>query len=275
MESPSAILARYGLRAKKSWGQCFLHDRGVVRRIVDLASVVPDDTVVEIGAGLGILTEALAPVAGRVLAIERDRDLARVLRERLADRPNVTVVEQNALRYDFSGFDGPVVVVGNLPYNIASPLVFHLLEARAGIRSATLMLQRELAERIVAAPGSRVYGAPSVLCQQAAEVRLGFTVAAGAFVPKPRVDSAVLRFVFRPTPRAPVDGSADLFRRVVRAAFSTRRKTLRNALGGSFPPELVAAALERVGLDGNRRGETLSVEEFAQLSAALHALGAG
>lgn len=268
MDPPRELLRRYGLRAKKSWGQCFLHDRRTVQRILDASGVTDTDLVVEIGAGLGILTEALATRARRVLAIERDRDLALVLRSELGHDARIEVLEANALTFDFSGFDAPVTVVGNLPYNIASPLIFHLLHHRRSIRTATVMLQRELAARLVARPGTRAYGVPSVLCQQAADVRVCFQVASGAFVPRPEVESSVVQLSMRPVLRVQVEPA--VFQKVVKAAFSVRRKTLRNALAGSFPLSIVDEALQQARLDGRRRGETLSIEEFGQLSNAMN-----
>lgn len=270
MDSPSTLLRRYGLHAKKSWGQCFLHDPWVLERIVAAAGVCAGDTVVEIGAGLGSLTARLAAVAGRVIAVERDRELAAVLRAELPAVPGgsrVQVLEANALTLELAGLGERLLLVGNLPYNIASPLLFRVLEQRAVVRRATLMLQRELAERLAAPPGGRLYGAPSVLLQDAAEVSLCFTVPAGAFVPRPRVESAVIRLDFRPAPRSGVP--AALLRPVVEAAFRQRRKMLRRALESAFDGELVRRALARASLDGSRRGETLSVEEFGVLSRAL------
>jgi 16S rRNA (adenine1518-N6/adenine1519-N6)-dimethyltransferase len=269
MDSPAAILRRHGLRPKKSFGQCFLHDPKVVARIVDACGVGPGDTVVEIGAGLGILTEALAGAGARVLAVERDRDLARVLRERFAGHDRIELLEQNALELDLAsvGRGEPLHVAGNLPYNIASPLLFHLLAQRRLMRAATLMLQREVAERLTAPPGSRTYGAPSAICQRVARVELCLAVGRGAFYPRPRVDSAVIRLEVLQTPRVEVDDQ--LFSRVVHAAFRFRRKTLRRALGRGFPPAQVALALEQSGISGDLRGEVLSVEDFGRLALAL------
>jgi len=266
MESPSATLRRYGLRAKKSWGQCFLKEPSIVDKIVDAANPTSEDTVVEIGAGLGGLTLALAKRAGTVYAIERDRDLVTVLRQVLVGT-SVQILEANALTFDFNTFAAPVKVIGNLPYNISSPLLFRLLEQGRGIRDATIMLQREVAERLVAAPGTRRYGVPSVLCQQRAEVRLCFHVSRAAFHPEPAVDSAVVQLVMRSTPL--VDVATEPFEALVRAAFSARRKTLKNALGQVYRPEAVQAALEAAGLDGGRRGETLTLQEFGLLATLM------
>jgi 16S rRNA (adenine1518-N6/adenine1519-N6)-dimethyltransferase len=262
---PTTLMRRYNLRPKKSWGQCFLHDPSVLGRIVDEAGVTAADTVVEIGAGLGALTAHLAARAARVIAVERDRELAEVLRRELGGHPRVEVREANALTVDLAPL-APVLVVGNLPYNIASPLLFRLLEQRASIRSATLMLQLELAERLVALPGGRTYGAPSVLCQRAAEVRLCFVVRRGAFVPRPRVDSAVIRLAMRPPTES--DAAVD---EVVHAAFRFRRKMLRRGLSATYPPAAVHWALASAGVDGDRRAETLSVAEFEALARSLAA----
>ncbi len=287
MESPASILRRHGLSAKKSWGQCFLHDPAVIQRIAEAADLSMEEAaeettaekaeetageiVVEIGAGLGALTHALAARAGRVICIERDRDMVRVLREEFASQPQVEIREENALTFDFSQFGSPVPVVGNLPYNISSPLIFHLLDQRQHIRSATLMLQSEVAARIVADPGTKAYGVPSVLCQQVAEARLCFGVSSGAFTPRPRVESAVIQLQMRAQPL--VEAEEPLFTRVVKAAFQYRRKTLKRALGQTFPAAAVQEALAQANIDGTRRGETLTIEEYGILTRALSAIG--
>lgn len=272
--SPAALLKRHGLAAKKSWGQCFLHDPAVVRRIVELAALHPEETVVEIGAGLGELTLCLAGAAARVIAVERDREMLAVLEQRLAERPNVTLRPQNALELDLGALEAPtpLSVVGNLPYNIASPLLFHLLDQAQHLRAATLMVQKEVAQRLCAPSGSRTYGAPSVLCQARAEVRYGFTVGRGAFYPAPRVDSAVVKLTVHAEPR--IRAPYPLFRAVVRAAFGQRRKTLRRALRGPFSRQAVDAALEQAGLEPTLRAERLEVEQFDALARALAELGA-
>ena len=268
--SPAALLRQHGLSAKKSWGQCFLHDPGVVQRIAAAARVKPGEAVVEIGAGLGVLTEALASQdpTGRLVAVERDRDLVAVLRARLAHLPGVELLEANALTLEFSSLGpGPYSVVGNLPYNISSPLLFHLLDQRRWLRSATLMFQKEVATRICAGPGTRDYGVPSVLCQYVARVSHCFDVPRGCFFPAPRVDSAVIRLEIK-TPTIP-EAQYGQLARTVKAAFATRRKTLRKALSGAFPRAAVDAGLAQAGIDHKRRAETLSVEEFEALTGAL------
>jgi 16S rRNA (adenine1518-N6/adenine1519-N6)-dimethyltransferase len=277
--SARALLARHGLRAKKAWGQNFLVDPGVRRRIVAAAALSPDDVVVEIGAGLGALTGALADAAGKVIAVERDPDLVRVLEVELAARTNVTVSATDALAFDFAGAAGPVgdmparplVVVGNLPYQITSPLLFALLDAAAGgrvIARAVLMVQREVAERVVAPPGNKVYGRLSVMAQERAQVEILFHVGAGAFHPPPAVTSTVMRVVPR---RASLVAATDpaLFAEVVRAAFGSRRKMLRRALAPAFGEQEARQALAEAGIAETRRGEELSVEELGRLSAAI------
>ena len=267
--SPAALLRRFGLSAKKSWGQCFLHDPSVVARIVKHAGVGPDDTVVEIGGGLGVLSLALARAAGRLVVVEKDRDMVAVLRQRLADHPGASVLGENALKLsldELRGHGPSLPVVGNLPYNIAGPLLFHLLDQRRHLRSLTIMVQREMARRLVAPPGNRTYGAPSVICQVLCRVRPCFDVGRGAFFPAPRVDSAVVRLDPMPDAAPPARLSE-----VVHAGFSQRRKTLRKSLGARFGKQAAAEALEAANIDGGRRPETLSPEEFVTLATVFSA----
>jgi 16S rRNA (adenine1518-N6/adenine1519-N6)-dimethyltransferase len=234
-----ALLAKHGLAAKKSWGQNFLVDERTYEAIVDACALGPGDWVIEIGAGLGTLTARLAERAARVIAIERDRDLVAVLRAELGGDSRVTIAEANALTFDFAaaaeGAPRPPPVAGNLPYHIASQLVFRLLEARARLGRVVIMLQREMAERMVAAPATAEYGALTVMIAMHARAKLVRRVRPGAFVPAPRVESAVLALDFLPAPRAAVADEA-LFSRVVHAAFEQRRKTLRNALRRARAP---------------------------------------
>jgi 16S rRNA (adenine1518-N6/adenine1519-N6)-dimethyltransferase len=277
MEDPRRVLARHGLHAKKSWGQNFLHDRSVHARIVAAAGAGPDDVVVEIGAGLGTLTAALAaaePAPRRVLAVERDPDMLRVLEAELRGEARVTVLAQDAARFDFAAASHeagrPLIVVGNLPYQLASALTLAIVRAGAAIARAVVMVQREFAERAVAAPGGRTYGRLSVAVQQHAEARVLFHVRPGAFHPAPQVTSSVMRLVPRATPLAPVRDAA-LFEEVVKQAFSTRRKMLRRALEPAFGEAAVTSALAAAGIDATLRAERLSVADFARLSDALGA----
>jgi 16S rRNA (adenine1518-N6/adenine1519-N6)-dimethyltransferase len=276
-EDPRRVLARHGLTAKKSWGQNFLHDRSVLARIVAAAGASAADTVVEIGAGLGTLTAALAkaaPPPARILAVERDPDMQRVLAAELGGDVRVEVVAADALAFDYGAVSRaagrPVIVVGNLPYQISSALVLALVDAgaRGGIARAVVMLQREMAQRIVAPPGSRTYGRLTVAVAQHAEARILFHVRPGSFHPAPAVTSSVVGLTPRAAPLAPVRDAA-LFEAVVKQAFATRRKMLRGALSAQFGDAAVAAALAASGVAGTKRAEELSVADFARLANAL------
>jgi 16S rRNA (adenine1518-N6/adenine1519-N6)-dimethyltransferase len=273
---PRRVLARHGLAAKKSWGQNFLHDRSVLARIVAAVGATADDVVVEIGAGLGTLTAALAqavPAPRRVLAVERDPDMQRVLAAELAGDARVEVVGADALAFDYleasRAAGRPVIVVGNLPYQISSALVLALVAAGArGVARAIVMVQREMAQRIVAPPGSRTYGRLTVGISQHAEARILFHVRPGSVHPAPAVTSSVVSLVPRAAPLAPVRDAA-LFEAVVKQAFATRRKMLRGALSGQFGDDAVAAAFAASGIAGTERAEQLSVADFARLTNAL------
>ncbi len=273
---PSAreLLARHGLSPKKALGQNFLVDPRVQDRIVAAAQITADDVVVEIGAGLGALTARLGLVAKKVIAIDRDRQLVEVLRAELGQQANIDIVLGDALEIDFAlaaeKAARPLVVVGNLPYVVTSPLLFAILDGAAGgavIDRAVLMVQKEFAQRMLAPPGSRVYGRLSVMAQQAAEAEILFHVGAGAFLPPPAVTSSVFRLRPRKHPLAPVNDRA-VFDRVVREAFGTRRKMLRRALEPAFG-DRAAPALEAAAIEGTRRAEELSVADFARLANAL------
>lgn len=273
LESPGVLLKRHGLRPKKAWGQNFLGDTSVQTRIAELTRAREGDTVVELGAGLGHLTAQLVGRGAQVVAVERDRDLAPVLREELgAVHSELTILEADAKHVDLPGLaaqaGGPLIVCGNLPYHLSSPILFHILDHHEHVRRVVVLLQREVAERIAALPDTPEYGLLSVLLQQVAEVRVALRVPRGAFVPPPDVDSAVLVVEMLPEPRAVVSDAMN-FRRLVKAAFAQRRKTLSNALRSAFEKEALAAAFEKTGIDPQRRGETLSVEEFAALEREL------
>jgi 16S rRNA (adenine1518-N6/adenine1519-N6)-dimethyltransferase len=268
------LLERYGLRAKKSFGQNFLVADRVFRAIVDATVGADDDWIVEVGAGLGTLTARLAERVpeGKVIALERDPDMVRVLRAELAGVDNVDIEAVDALRYDLRAVakwrGDSIVACGNLPYHIASQVLFKVVDARESVRRAVVMVQKEMADRLVAAPGGKDYGALGVLVCSYADVSLVAKVGAGSFVPVPNVDSAVVRIVPLPAPRAPIADEVH-YARVVHAAFEQRRKTLRNALRARWPDAAVDAALAATGIDGVRRGETLAIAEFAALAAAL------
>jgi 16S rRNA (adenine1518-N6/adenine1519-N6)-dimethyltransferase len=274
---PSAreLLARHGLSPKKSLGQNFLVDRRVQERIVAAAELGREDVVVEIGAGLGALTARLVGVAGKVIAVERDARLAEILRLELGTHPNIDIVAGDALDFDLpaaaAAAGRPLVVVGNLPYVVTSPVIFATIAAAAGARvvdRAVFMVQKEFAQRMLSPPGSREYGRLSVMVQQAAEAEILFHVGAGAFLPPPAVTSTVVRL----RPRAqPLGAVADglLFASLVREAFGARRKMLRRALEPAFGGARAASALAAAGIAGTRRAEELSVADFARLANAL------
>ncbi len=263
---------------RKALGQHFLRDPNIVRKIIALSGIQPDETVVEIGPGRGILTRALSETGSKIFAIELDRQLHENLEKEFADSPRVRIIQADALTYPFEDLPLPFAVVANLPYSISTPLLFRLLELRSRVNRMVLMLQLEVARRIVAREGGKEYGLLSVGVQFYAEPRLEFVVPRGCFQPKPRVDSAVIRLRIRPTPRVAVKDEAFFFR-VVRAGFGHRRKSLRNALkDGGFPADAVEEALDAASITaGNpqRRAETLSIEEFARLSDKLFEIPGG
>ncbi|HYZ88676.1 MAG TPA: 16S rRNA (adenine(1518)-N(6)/adenine(1519)-N(6))-dimethyltransferase RsmA [Myxococcales bacterium] len=261
---PSELLRRHGLRPKKEWGQNFLGDPRILDALAALAELRPGETVVELGAGLGHLTRALAATGARVVAVERDRELVPILKSEV---PGIEIAEADAKSFDLLAVarGGRVVVCGNLPYHLSSPILFHLMDQRAAVRRAVLLLQREVAERVAASPGGRDYGVLSVLLQHVADARIGLRVDRHAFTPPPDVESSALVLDFLATPRVEVRDERR-FRALVKAAFAQRRKTLWNALK-SVPG--ARDALERAGIDPQRRGETLSVAEFAAVERAL------
>lgn len=273
LPAPGAVLAAHGLRAKRGWGQNFLRDRSVVRRIAECAAPEPGPLVVELGAGLGHLTAELARRGSQVVAVERDRDLVPILERVFADVPGVRVLAADAKRIDLLALapdEGRLVVVGNLPYNISTPILFHLLESHDVIARIVTMVQREVAERIVAAPGSKAYGILAVRFGLHFEARRVFDVEPHAFLPPPKVVSTVVELRARPRPLAD-PGDEGLYARVVKAAFGQRRKTIANALrAGRFrSPPALRDALEAAGIDPGARAETIPIEAFAALSRTL------
>lgn len=271
-----ALLDRYGLRAKKQFGQNFLTSERVFRAIVDASVRTDADWIVEIGAGLGTLTARLAERVpeGKVIALERDPDMVTVLQGELGHLDNVQIEACDALRYDLAAaarwHGDPITLCGNLPYHIAAPLIFRACEARAHVTRAVVMVQKEMADRIVAGPGTKTYGAMGVMLQSFATCRMVCSAPSGAFTPAPKVDSAVVQIDFTSAP--PLDiPDEEHYRSVVHAAFGQRRKTLRNALRAVYRDDAVRAALDATALDGGRRGETLSLVEFAALARAIPA----
>ena len=246
----------------------------MARSIVDLARLTSEDLCVEIGPGEGALTFLLAERAGRLVALEVDEALIVALRPRLASLPHVEVRHADARRFDYAtlpalrpSLRGRVVVVGNLPYSASKPILQRLVQARTAISEMVLTLQKEVAERVAAAPGSKRYGSLSVLTQLYCDVRLAATIPAGAFRPPPKVDSAVVHLRVLAVPRVPLTEEGG-FHRIVRAAFGQRRKTLANALAGGLHTSVGAVRqwLSTAGVDPARRAETLSLEEFSRLN---------
>lgn len=252
--------------AKKSLGQNFLFDPAILSRIIEASGIGPDDTVVEIGPGPGRLTTLLSKVAKKVLAIELDSDLYKKLQDELAGRENVELVLGDALKYRYDDL-GPFKVVANIPYYITTPIIFSLIAARGNLVSMTLTIQKEVAQRIVANPGTKDYGVLSLAVQYHADPEIKFIIPAGAFRPVPKVDSAVIHMHIRKTPKVIVADEALLFK-IIRAGFSQRRKTLSNALKPLMPD--IKDVLIDTGIDPGRRGETLSMDEFAILAAHIH-----
>lgn len=277
------LIAKHGFVLKKSLGQNFLIDRNILLNIVEAAELEAADGVLEIGPGIGALTEQLARRAGSVVAIELDGRLLPILEESLAGYPNVSIVHGDVLKVDLVKLfqdrfrDAErVKVVANLPYYVTTPIIMKLLEERLPISSIVVMIQKEVAERLSAGPGTKDYGSLSIAVQYYSEAETVAFVPRTAFLPQPNVDSAVVRLRLREYPSVKVEDERWFFE-VVHAAFAQRRKTLANNLLGRFLPKDRRAELEAIlascGIDPGRRGETLSLEEFARLSDALRRAG--
>ncbi|AFS69201.1 MULTISPECIES: 16S rRNA (adenine(1518)-N(6)/adenine(1519)-N(6))-dimethyltransferase RsmA [Exiguobacterium] len=274
------ILAKHGFSFKKSLGQNFLIDLNVLGNIVGAANLTPDSGVLEIGPGIGSLTEQSAKQAKKVVALEIDQRLLPILEDSLAPYPHVKVIHGDALELDLETIVDQeftqqgitdLAVVANLPYYVTTPIIMRILEARTPFRTLIMMIQKEVAERIGAKPGTKAYGSLSIAIQYYAEAEVCFTVPKHVFIPAPNVDSAVIRLNIRKEP-AVKTLDEKLFFEVTRASFAQRRKTILNNLSSHFgkaEKEAVEAALHEAGIDPRRRGETLSLQEFAQLADAL------
>ena len=259
-------------RPRKTLGQHFLIDHNIVHKIVRLAELQPGETVLEIGPGRGVLTEALLNEAGLVIAVELDSALCAYLRETLGDRPNMRLIEGDAVAFDYAQVPGPFLVVANLPYYVSTPILFRLLQERKSLDRMVLMLQAEVASRLAAAPGEKDYGVLSIAAQFCCQVRVAFRVPPTCFRPKPKVGSAVVVLTPLAKPLVSV-GDEPFFFKVVRAGFAHRRKVLLNSLRDEgFDATGAGIALEKAGIDPHRRAETLSLAEFAKLSDALRAV---
>ncbi len=274
-EATRALLRQFGIRPRKRWGQHFLASARALDTILRTAALSPEDTVLEIGAGLGTLTAALADRAGQVVALEVDRRLLPALQAGLGARANVRVVAADALEADLDALCGPPdrprKVVANLPYNIAAAILLRLLDPALHLSLIVVTIQREVAERVVAGPGTRAYGRLSVAVQYRAGARIVSRVPPGAFVPAPAVESAIVEITPRRAPAVSVPDEEEFFR-VVAAGFGYRRKILPNALaqGLGLSPDVVGEACEAAGVNPRARAEGLDLEAFAALARALH-----
>lgn len=270
-------LKKHHITLQKKYGQNFIGDPALLERIATVCDWQPGDRALEIGPGAGTLTRAIAREAEEVLAVEIDRRLAPLLEETLADCANVHLVFTDALKADLDalmrdtlGWDGRYKLIANLPYYITTPLIMHVLEDSEKVSELVIMVQKEVGERLCAAPGSKAYGAVTVMVQYAATVARAFDVGRHAFVPSPEVDSTILHLI--PYEKRPIQAQSDaVLRRVVKAAFSQRRKTLRNSLSSlGCDKALIKQALEAASIEDSRRAETLSVAEFVALADAFY-----
>jgi 16S rRNA (adenine1518-N6/adenine1519-N6)-dimethyltransferase len=261
---------------KRALGQHFLIDQGIAQKIVRLADLEPEDCVVEIGPGMGVLTFLMLPLVKKMIAVELDQGMADYLRERAAGMASLTVLRRDALGFDFAkaarDVDRKIKVVANLPYNISTPVIFRLLESREALARLTLMLQREVAQRITASPGNKAYGPLAIFTQLYTSPKIMMLVPPEAFYPSPKVESALVGFEILERPRIAIDDHG-FFQKVVRASFAQRRKTLLNALKGSSlplgPKDKIEAALVAAGINPRCRAETLDLAEFQRLAEAL------
>jgi len=281
MTTVRKILRDFGLHPRKHLGQSFLEDKNIINKIIRIADIQKEDVIVEIGAGLGVMTEQLALVAARIIAIDVDPGMIAVLRERLQEQDNVEIVEGDIMSFDFSifqkgsKFSDKIKVIGNVPYNISTPILFHLLKYRHYISEMVLLLQKEVVDRITALPGTKEYGIPSVIVDMHAVATREMNVPADCFFPSPKVTSSLLKLVIRKKSLVPLDDE-DFFSRVVKNSFLQRRKTLLNNLrrfcGALITEEGLAGLLSDLDIACRRRGETLTTTEFAALSNALFQL---
>lgn len=273
------ILAKYGLSAKKSLGQNFIIDTNILRNIVEAGSVDQDTTVIEIGPGIGALTEQIAKRAKKVFAFEIDDRLLPVLEDTLSPYDNITIFHQDILTVDFERFQADhlqdverLVVVANLPYYITTPIVMHLIESPLPIEQMVLMMQKEVGSRLEAKPSTKDYGSLSIAIQYSMDVEVVFTVPRTVFMPQPNIDSAIVRLTTLPEKTVDVKDET-LFFTIVRESFGQRRKTLwnnlRRALDNKEKEPLLKEAFEKAEIDPSRRGESLSIAEFGSLADAL------
>ena len=272
------IIQKYEFMFQKKFGQNFLIDTHVLEKIISAAGITKNDCVLEIGPGIGTMTQYLAENAGHVVAVEIDRNLIPILKETLADYDNVTVINEDILRVDIKAlaeeYNGgkPIKVVANLPYYITTPIIMGLFESGVPIDNITVMVQKEVADRMKEGPGSKDYGALSLAVQYYAEPEIVANVPPNCFIPRPNVGSAVIRLTRHKEMPVEVKDPVLMFK-IIRASFNQRRKTLQNGLGNApelpYTKEQIAAAIAEMGLTPTIRGEALSLAQFAQLSDIL------
>jgi len=266
IEDPRRVLKRYGLKPKYTWGQNFLISRGAIEKIARACVDKPGRKVIEIGAGLGTLTSAILQLGGRVIAVERDREMCRVLRSEFEHLANFALEEADAKKYDYQTAlsDEPGVIAGNLPYQLTGPIIRRITDIDAPMIRAVIMVQREVAERILAGPGEKGRSAFSVMVQARVTPKIIHRLSPSAFHPKPKVDSAVLSL--EPLRQSIFDGDVPrkVFDRVVKAAFSSRRKTIKNSMLSSqlAPREHIEDMLSKAGIDPQIRAERLTIQNF-------------
>ena len=273
-----AVLQKYHFNFQKKFGQNFLIDTTVLDRIISSAEITKEDCVLEIGPGIGTMTQYLAERAGSVVAVEIDKALIPILEETLQDYDNVTVINDDILKVDINRLveekngGRPIKVVANLPYYITTPIIMGLFESRVPLKSITIMVQKEVADRMQVGPGTKDYGALSLAVQYYAKPEIVANVPPNCFMPRPKVGSAVIRLTRHANPPVTVKDEALMFR-LIRASFNQRRKTLANGLNNSpelsFTKEEISAAIEALGLPAAIRGEALTLEQFAALADEL------
>lgn len=274
------ILERYNLRAKKSLGQNFIIDTNILENIVDTGSVNENTTVIEIGPGIGALTEQIAKKAKEVLAFEIDDRLIPVLEDTLSEYSNITIINEDILKVDFEKLEEEylqdterLVVIANLPYYITTPIVIHLLESSLNIEEMVLMMQKEVAQRLEAEPSTKEYGSLSIAIQSYVDVDIAFTVPRTVFMPQPNINSAIVRLT--KLEESPLDvKDENLFFKIMRASFGQRRKTiwnnLRRVLNDKEKEPLLREAFEKSTINPSRRGESLNIKEFGKLADAIY-----
>jgi len=277
MSTPREILTRFNIRPSRKLSQSFLVDVNTIHKIAGAGKFSSEDVVVEIGAGIGVMTKDIAKAARQVIAVEIDPKMIEILQDQLAEFDNVEIYSGDILKFDFAlksnQYGDKFKVIGNVPYNISSPVIFHLLSYRSVINHFTLMLQKEVVDRLVSPPDNKHYGVPSVLLQMHADVKRLFDVPATCFYPVPKVSSSIISGTFLENPRVELADEV-FFNRLVKASFAQRRKMLSNNLkNATFLEDMsdtdIISALHEAAIDGKRRGETLSLPEFGRLSNIL------